>query len=395
MVGLAVLLALLATRGLAARGRHRHGAKREQVRQAQQPAADAADEAPERHHAPQPSAALSASSPWASPEACEAFLKSVPGGSRKHAPGIASWNLAWFPDGAANGPSSTHLHDVPWLACAMAALDVQVLAVQEVVQHARGRAALLDLLQGLSERTHGDWKAELDECPDDGRQHVGFLYDATRVTLRELLVLGELNPGRSACDRRLRPGLGARLQWRDGPSLLAITVHLDSGQTARDYDNRQLSLKRLQVRARLLFKSSALPVLALGDFNTMGCERCEPKIAADAERDALRAPTDDARDAATPVLARLTAERDCTEYYHGHGSTLDHALWMQLPAAATSAALPRASVQGVCAELRCERLSRAQEPEALMHLSDHCPLLVDLPQPAHADLSSTAPHAAK
>jgi endonuclease/exonuclease/phosphatase family metal-dependent hydrolase len=174
----------------------------------------------------------------------------------------------------------------------------------------------------------------------------------------------------------LRPGLSVRFDWYGGPSLDMLTLHLDSGQTPRDYGNRQTSLERLRGAAAELQRRDQRGVLVLGDFNTMGCERCEPKVTAEQEQAAMAA----LEQQATPALSQLPLDRACTEYYRGKGSVLDHVLWMPPPARVNEPLRARASVQGLCAELACGHVTHAHHPAALDHLSDHCPVLVDWPQ---------------
>ena len=121
------------------------------------------------------------------------------------APRIGTWNLRWFPRGTASGRDPERRTDVAWLACAIASLEVDLLAIQEVVQDVEGRAALLDLGERLDQLTGGQWRSELDDCSGSGRQHVGFLFDARRVALVGAQAIDALNPGRSGCDRSLRP----------------------------------------------------------------------------------------------------------------------------------------------------------------------------------------------
>jgi endonuclease/exonuclease/phosphatase family metal-dependent hydrolase len=267
------------------------------------------------------------------------------------------------------------MHDVPWLACIIATLDVQALAVQEVVQNPRGRGALLDLLRELDARSAGHWRAELDECPEDGRQHLGFLYDETRVELLAKHIFGELNPARSACDTRLRPGFSVRLRWKKGgPDFDALTVHLDSGAILRDYAHRGTSIERLaQVLPQLSgHKQHDDDVVVLGDFNTMGCSACEPKVAAEDELAAFDASVD----ALKPSLQNVTPTHPCTEYYKGHGGRLDHVLVTRGMRELTDP--PRVETHGLCETLACSHFPSASHVTASVRLSDHCPLVLEL-----------------
>ncbi len=305
------------------------------------------------------------SSPWFSRAACEAALRGKPAHRAAGKARIGTWNLAWFPDGTAHHDKAEREHDIPWLACVIATLDVDVLAVQEVVQHTRGRAALLDLERELSARTGGDYDSVFDECPDDDRQHVGFLYDKRRVTVSDVTVLRTLNPGRSACDLRLRPGLSALFRFHGGLDLRAVSVHFDSGSAEHDYTHRQTSVEHVRELLPQL-TSHKEDAIVLGDWNTMGCEACVPAVSAETELLALDATLSDFR--------RVPPSAACSEYYRGRGGLLDHVLvtrgTRELPADA------HVETHGVCAALGCGHLRGT--PTALTRLSDHCPMVLEL-----------------
>jgi endonuclease/exonuclease/phosphatase family metal-dependent hydrolase len=321
-------------------------------------------------------------SPFASRAACEAYLSKHPRG-RQRGPRVGAWNIRWFPYGTKDNHDPDRRTDLEWLACAIASLDVDVLAVEEIVQDPGGRNALLDLLARLDALTQGRWRAELDECPGSGRQHVGLLLDTTRVDLGTSEPIAALNPGRSACDRSLRPGYGAYLRFHAGPDLEVVVVHLDSGTTARDFGNRQRSLGRLgEVAAMIERREHDADLLVLGDFNTMGCKDCVPAVGADDEIAQL-----DARLGASSFRRVLLPEAGaCTHYQRGHAGTLDH---MVVPSAMREVpAGARLEVYGACRDLACNPPARGEHPAALERLSDHCPIVLEL---LAEDLDAKAP----
>jgi len=312
-------------------------------------------------------------SPYASATSCQTILKE--NRSSKKTLGrvrIASWNLRWFPDGQSGNPQPGGGTDVSWMACTMALLDVQVIALQEVVLHLRGRRAILNLIEYLNQYTNGDWKTEFDNCPDDGLQHVGLLFDTTRVKAANVHTLPSINPIRPGCDHRLRPGLAGYFRFNGGADLHLINVHLDSGTGRRDYQNRQTSLKRLKsVTSALDRKIPDSDFILLGDFNTMGCNKCSPTILAEQEisdltRTALSIP---------PGLVRLEPTQSCTGYYRSHGTMLDHVLVTQGMEELSNRY--STEVFGFCQVLSCEQVNRKRIP-ALSRLSDHCPVVVEL-----------------
>lgn len=303
---------------------------------------------------------------------CEDALRKRAKRGAAHAVRVGTWNLRWFPRGTASGRDPDRRTDVRWLACAIASLDVDVLAVQEVMQDPEGRAALLDLEDRLDQLTGGRWRAELDACPA-GRQHVGLLFDTRRVEVDGAGEVGALNPGDDACDGNLRPGFGAHVRFANGADAHVIAVHLDSGPQRRDFDNRRRSLARLEgAIAELRRRRPDRDVIVLGDFNTMGCAKCAPASSASQELAELDAAL------AAPALARLDAQRSplCSSYYRGHAALLDHVL---VSRATPGWAHARLELHGPCAALACGALSRrAERPAAFARLSDHCPVTAAL-----------------
>jgi endonuclease/exonuclease/phosphatase family metal-dependent hydrolase len=311
----------------------------------------------ERESAPPPDA-------WSSRAACLARLDEraprEPARAR-----LASWNLRWFPDGSSGGPSDTPT-DLEWVACLVATLRVDALAVQEIVLHERGRAAVRELVTLLNRHAGGAWRAIFDGCPRDGRQHVGWLVDEARVRVLETRQIDALH-SQGGCAQHLLPGSALRLLFGPGLDLWGISVHLDSGQEARDHAHRQASFTALVHASRALAQGDP-DVLTLGDLNTMGCAQCASPVTARAELDALDAEL-------APSLVRVAPEVQCTELYRGHGALLDHAI-----ASRAMRELPRGSrveVHGPCAQHRCQ-LPRGVHPPMLDHLSDHCPLVIEL-----------------
>jgi predicted extracellular nuclease len=316
--------------------------------------------------------ASAAPSPFGSLAECERYLAERPR-QRSRPPRVGTWNIRWFPLGTASGKDPERHTDVPWLACAIAALEVDVLAMQEITQGPRGRAAVLDLIEALDARTGGKHRFEVDECPGDGRQHIGFLYDERRVKLSQVRMVAAVNPGASACDRNLRPGLAAYARFASGPDLHLLTAHLDSGQTERDYGHRARSVARLgEALAELRRDEPDADAVVLGDFNTMGCKKCSGgEVTADQELEQIDAAL------AASELRRLTLPegRQCSHYYGNRAGLLDHAL-----ADTRMQELARVPVDvfGPCRELGCERVPSTFGPASIERLSDHCPLVVEL-----------------
>jgi endonuclease/exonuclease/phosphatase family metal-dependent hydrolase len=296
---------------------------------------------------------------FVSPEACERAPAYRPVGTELR---VGSLNVRWFPDGHSRPREGDAGTDLRWLSCILAKSGFDVLAVQEFKQGPAGREALAQLLDQLEARTGARYSAHLDECPENGRQHVGFLWNTRRVTLEAFRQVDDVNP-LGGCRGRLRPGLEARARFVSGSELMLLTLHLDSGRTGRDFGHRQESFAR--VAAWLAgARRRGTPGLALGDFNTMGCGRCEIPQDGVSELAGL--------DSTLPGRLPLPEGAACSEYYRGRAGLLDHAVFVP----GRRGLRAQASVLGPCASRHCARAPRGDA--YLTRVSDHCPLLVRL-----------------
>jgi predicted extracellular nuclease len=75
-------------------------------------------------------------------------------------------------------------------------------------------------------------------------------------------------------------------------------------------------------------------------------------------------------------LNRLPNFPACTEYYKGRGSFLDHILVSTAMAEAPQGSVAR--VFGYCAEFDCQPVDQEDMPYDYVHVSDHCPVVLDL-----------------
>jgi endonuclease/exonuclease/phosphatase family metal-dependent hydrolase len=325
-----------------------------------------------------PAAPTSASkveaSPWSSPEACAAAVargeRAQRGSGRVR---IGTWNVRWFPDGRPGKQASDPGSDVAWLACAIAWLDVDVLVVQEFKTHERARRRTQELLQRIDASTGGSWAAKLDECPHPAGQHVGLLFDRRRVRASAGQTYPSINPHGDACRDQLRPGFGAYLRFTSGLDLHVLSVHLKSGQNRRDFELRRRSLQGVTAAlAQARGVEADEDVLVAGDFNSMGCARCSPGVAAEAELVGI----DGALSSHGTRLRRVSSQPGCSHYFGGRPTLLDFfvaASLAELPAERT------ATAHGPCAEHACGDLRREQRPTTFAErLSDHCPVVIEL-----------------
>jgi hypothetical protein len=182
---------------------------------------------------------------WASPEGCQQVVAS--GG--RMAPAnpallrIGTWNIRWFPRGCPSNQACPDLTtDIPWLACTIAWMNVDLLALQEILTTPDAEFSLNALRAELERLTGGSWQVDLHACGSPSTQHVGFLWKGARVALLQLTDVWELNGAATgatanACAGNLRPGRYAWAKTPIGVDFHILSVHFDSGTTDRDYKN--------------------------------------------------------------------------------------------------------------------------------------------------------------
>ncbi|CAO3358114.1 endonuclease/exonuclease/phosphatase family protein [Azospirillum melinis] len=307
---------------------------------------------------------------WKSASSCEDIVHT--GRRMANARGdvlrIATWNIRWFPDGDLNGTPESRT-DLPWLTCALAWMNADVVALQEIRTTPEAAQAWKAVTGGLSALTGNDWKVGFQECGSPMRQHTGFLWNASRVELSDPRDLWKLNGAaegpEAPCASGLRPGHYRMVRAKGGGvDFHIVSVHLDSGTTPRDRTNRDTAIGRIaEALAPVLPDDS--DAIVLGDFNTMGDGTPE---AAAAEIRALGTAVVNQ----PAAFEHVAVEPACTEYFDGHAGWLDHVL---VARAMTEASQRTARVTGYCALASCARLPRP--PAAAERLSDHCPVIYE------------------
>lgn len=304
---------------------------------------------------------------WTSPTDCEA-LSPAPAESRP--PRVGTWNIRYFPDSEEQENAETRGTHVSWLACAIASLDVDVLAVQEIKNTEKGLRKRKELLQLLNERTNGDWRLETASCAPAGVQHPGLLWNASRVSASALRDVPALNPN-AECDNYASPGFAGYFEIQGGPDFHLIAVHLAVGASPSAVADRAESIAAMQSAAR---EARALvpddDVVFAGDFNTGGCDECDPEVSHLEEVATIAAvlPSYD------PPLSLVPANEPCSWHNDSGSRLLDH-----LVVSASMRELEPGAVAGVTGICHgsCARLTKWYEL-AYLELSDHCPVLVDL-----------------
>jgi predicted extracellular nuclease len=309
-------------------------------------------------------------STWTSRSDCEALLP--PQQTRGATPRIGTWNVRYFPDsqeGAQTDPEAAT--DVPWLACAIASLDVDVLAIQEFKNTDLAAQKKQELVQRLNELTGGDWRIEVAACQPAEVQHPGFLYDASRVTGSHFREISLLNPD-PVCSNVSSPGFGGYFSVQGGPDFHLISVHLTAGDAVDSIEKRDYSvsvLPSVAAEARALVADDDL--IFTGDFNTSGCVDCAPAVSS-AEEVAQVAETVSAM--GTPFRL-LQATESCSRQIDDNPPLVDHFVATSSMAEVPAQAV--AHVTGICEEIHCDRLRNWLE-DARERLSDHCPVLLEL-----------------
>jgi hypothetical protein len=97
---------------------------------------------------------------------------------------VGTWNIRWFPRGCpSNQACPDKTTDLPWLACTIAWMHVDMLALQEILATPDGEFSLNALRIELERLTGGSWHVDLHACGAPSTQHVGFLWKGARVAL--------------------------------------------------------------------------------------------------------------------------------------------------------------------------------------------------------------------
>lgn len=308
------------------------------------------------------------SSPWASRAACQAALStdeqrrsSTVGALR-----VGTWNIRYFPDGAASGTSELAT-DIEWLACAIAFLDVDVLAMQEIKSHARARAASHELIRQLHALTGREYAFEVAQCDDPNMHRPGVLYDSARITLTRRQTIGQFEVG-SRCSDETSPVLSVRVQLEQRASLELLVVHAPPGRKPVELAARSAFWDKLASwLSGAGSTSKATDLMLLGDLNTWGCDGCREPLDSAHE---LRRLADVLRSSG---LTSMPASEPCSFMLGKDAPLLDGFF---VSSRLREQGGNRAIVSGYCASTHC----RDTFPEARSEraLSDHCPLLLEL-----------------
>ncbi len=310
---------------------------------------------------------------WHSPEQCGHIVEDG-GRMTMRSPDIlrvGTWNIRWFPRGRAPGRAGAPT-DLDWLTCVLVWMQPDVLVVQESLTTATARHSWTRVLRALERHTGQTWQWSVQRCGQPGRQHVGVLWNAERVTLSGVRSLWRLNPraggARAPCRNGRRPGHYAHVRSHrpSGVDFHLVGLHLKSGTTMAAVEERRRALNRLDV-AVAPFLDADRDVVVLGDLNTMGTGDARSQHA---ELQDLRRMVADN----TPGFRDLRLTPGCSHYFRGRGGWLDHVLVVR---DMTEVNARSVRVTGYCAATECRRL-RGGYPMAYHRLSDHCPVILEI-----------------
>jgi endonuclease/exonuclease/phosphatase family metal-dependent hydrolase len=308
-------------------------------------------------------------STWTSRSDCEQLLAEREQSSRP--PRIGSWNIRYFPDADESEQTSPdEATDVAWVACAIASLDVDVLAVQEFKSTDVAVEKQQELIDTLNALTSGDWQLELAPCEPKEVQHPGFLFDKTRVSGSLFREVPSLNPD-PVCSNAVSPGFGGYFSIEGGPDFHLIAVHSHTGSSRESYEKRAaITAAMEEVVADAYALEPDTDVVFAGDFNSVGCTTCDTVLSNQDEVAEL----EQVVAGFEPSLALLPASQRCTRVAEDV-PFIDHVV-----AAASMTEVPADSVvrvAGICEAIECDRQVNWLE-DAYERLSDHCPLVLDL-----------------
>jgi len=265
---------------------------------------------------------------------------------------VVCWNLRNFPSD----------HDRAQIRHRLDQLAPQVLALQEIRDP--------DELRALRPGWH--WIAS-EHGGSHGPQRLVVGWDPAQVDVTDPIEHAELAMG-----GRIRPALSVHVRAHDGPDFYVVVVHLKATRSGQPTRRQQWPQLRDLVTDRLASGPDGEDdLLLLGDFNVAGGEDLTPE----AER------ADLAEALAPAGLKPWTSAGGCTAYWDGtrrdrwwEPSTLD-LVWStgfdELPEPQR-----RAEPGTHCAQHGCAPFSSTEaHPDPDLHgISDHCPLVIDLPR---------------
>lgn len=311
---------------------------------------------------------------WESGAACNEALNSGDG-ITPVSPGsvrAATWNIRWFPRGCRPDDSCPGSEtDIDWLACTIAWMKLDVIAVQEFLNNYPGREASERLIRALNKMTGGDWKLDLQDCGTNKDHRIGYLWNSSRVKLSGFADVPELSGLNTPCAGGIKPGRFAIAELPDGTEIGLITVHYKPGRPLSDYNLRRMASQNMDSlkAGGTSIKYITDKVIMLGDFNAMGHNEMGdlPEITQEGELDVLIKES-------APTFIRPETNQVCTIYFKGTPENLDHVFITPSMEGKVSSA----RIEGFCPLIKCRQRAEGEIHPAYEKLSDHCPVVLDI-----------------
>jgi hypothetical protein len=179
-----------------------------------------------------------------------------------------------------------------------------------------------------------------------------------------------LNPD-PVCSNQASPGFGGYFSIASGPDFHLIAIHGETGAGQPSFEKRAVTTAALESAAAEAYAINPdRDLIFAGDFNTVGCDSCDPVLSNEDEIAKLA----ESVAAFDPSLTLLPKTEDCTRVASDMPN-IDHVI-----AVGDMAEIPQGSqvhVAGICEEISCDRQVNWLE-DAYDRLSDHCPLVLDL-----------------
>ncbi|HEY8077784.1 MAG TPA: endonuclease/exonuclease/phosphatase family protein [Labilithrix sp.] len=233
-----------------------------------------------------------------------------------------------------------------------------VLAVQEIQSIAKARELAARLSEGGRR-----FELVLSECGGRSAMRVGFLFDSSRVTLRETREYPELRPDGGSCSDGERAAVSVAIDTGNGALIHLLVVHLAAGGEREKLEKRKEQWRRAYAIADTLERSG--PVMILGDTNSTGYldDKYGERTFVDEE-------------AKKEGLEVTTSPLGCSEYFGNPATGLRPSLLDHVVATPSLVAPRSVRVHGFCRDLACEPTGRV--PADFETVSDHCPVTVDI-----------------
>ncbi|UCE63888.1 MAG: endonuclease/exonuclease/phosphatase family protein [Nitrospirota bacterium] len=313
---------------------------------------------------------------WASRDQCEEVV--TKGGHMAPVKAttlrLGTWNVRWFPIGMpeAKPGDDSQRTDLEWLACTMLWMQVDIWAIQESLDTSEAQNAWKKVIKLLQEKSGGTWRWSPQSCGRPNDHHIGYLWNAGRVTLSQFDSLWQFNvkaeSSQHPCEGGLRPGHYARVQSGEegGVDFHLIALHLKSGPTVDGVEKRHRALNQIDNVIRPLLEQDQ-DVVILGDLNTMGAGDWKSQ---GYELKSVRRQVAKEK----PGFHDLPPTPQCTHYFRGRGGWLDHVIVAKDMQEVIEVS---AKVSGYCAVAGCKRI-KGDYPLAYRRLSDHCPVIFEI-----------------